>query len=178
MPGPRLPPALEVFPTLQRFRAVLPRRLSEIPIGCAARNSVETRHLQESVLHLYHDLGVLSFAGCSAAQARRIGDILQQVVAWGGPGALVSRLDEWRQESVRHREKHLEENNIHDAVSKDRVSRKGMKGVAVSGGWFLFGLGADIFKPPGWSCQTRGYPRTCSATVQRSNEDQDTRGEP
>jgi hypothetical protein len=44
------------------------------------------------MLSLYHDLGVLVFAGCSPKQTDRIGDILRQIVGWGGPGGAVTRL--------------------------------------------------------------------------------------
>ncbi|EFY92037.1 hypothetical protein MAC_01985 [Metarhizium acridum CQMa 102] len=86
----RLAPALQVFQTLQRYPVIRPRRLPDVPIGCASRVSAQAA--RQSMLSLYHDLGVLVFAGCSAAQTERIGDILRQVVRWGGPGGAVTRL--------------------------------------------------------------------------------------
>ncbi|KAL7799953.1 hypothetical protein V8C37DRAFT_398818 [Trichoderma ceciliae] len=101
---PRLPPAFEVFPTLARFQTMRPRRLSEVPIGGPASN-VSARALQQSAIHLYHDLGVVVFAGCSVGEVRRIGDVLREVVAWGGQGGVVARLDAWEGEIVRRRER-------------------------------------------------------------------------
>jgi hypothetical protein len=42
--------------------------------------------------HLYHDLGVLVFAGCNANQTRRIGDILRIVNQNGGIGGVMAGL--------------------------------------------------------------------------------------
>ncbi|KOS21950.1 hypothetical protein ESCO_001658 [Escovopsis weberi] len=92
MSAARLPPALEVFPTLAKFPALNPRRLHQIPIGCRGGEDASLADLRRSALHIYHDLGVLVFAGCSAAQVHRIGDVLRQVVTWGGPGGIVSML--------------------------------------------------------------------------------------
>ncbi|POR31549.1 Uncharacterized protein TPAR_08268 [Tolypocladium paradoxum] len=92
MPAPRLPPALQVFPTLRRFPALRPRRQAEVPIGCSGRDAVDAHAAQRSVLHLYHDLGVLVFAGATPRQTRRIGDMVRQVVAWGGLGGAAARM--------------------------------------------------------------------------------------
>ncbi|KAK1237388.1 hypothetical protein MKX08_003013 [Trichoderma sp. CBMAI-0020] len=103
---PRLAPALEIFPTLARFQTIRPRRLAEVPIG-GPSHEVSPRALQQSAIHLYHDLGVIVFAGCSVAEVRRIGDVLREVVALGGPGGVVARLDGWEGEVVRRRERSL-----------------------------------------------------------------------
>ncbi|KAL7896191.1 hypothetical protein HDV63DRAFT_170098 [Trichoderma sp. SZMC 28014] len=103
---PRLAPALEIFPTLARFQTIRPRRLAEVPIG-GPSHEVSPRALQQSAIHLYHDLGVIVFAGCSVAEVRRIGDVLKEVVAFGGPGGVVARLDGWEGEVVRRRERSL-----------------------------------------------------------------------
>ncbi|KAK5996075.1 hypothetical protein PT974_04502 [Cladobotryum mycophilum] len=114
MPNPRLAPALEVFPTLTRFPALRPRRMFRVPIGC--RESVRRDDLQRSVMHLYHDLGVLVFAGCSHREVVRIGDILRQMVTWGGPGGVVSMLDDRTLKYKREREDILGEEGVHDTV--------------------------------------------------------------
>ncbi|RFU81784.1 hypothetical protein TARUN_374 [Trichoderma arundinaceum] len=103
---PRLPPALEVFPTLARFQTIRPRKLFEVPIGGPA-NNVSAKALQQGAIHLYHDLGVIVFAGCSVSEVRRIGDVLREVVSWGGQGGVVARLDAWEGEVVRRREKDI-----------------------------------------------------------------------
>ncbi|KAH8120900.1 hypothetical protein LI328DRAFT_143161 [Trichoderma asperelloides] len=103
---PRLAPALDVYPTLARFQTIRPRRLFEVPIGGPSSN-VSAKALQQSAIHLYHDLGVIVFAGCSVAEVRRIGDVLKEVVAWGGQGGVVARLDAWEGEVVRRRERSL-----------------------------------------------------------------------
>ncbi|KAJ6437708.1 plasmid p 4b orf-3 family protein [Purpureocillium lavendulum] len=123
MPGPRLPPALQVFPTLQRFPALRPRRQqSHVPIGCSGAK-VDDASLQLSALHLYHDLGVLVFAGASPQQTQRIGDILKQVVAWGGPGAAAARLG-WGgggDAALRTREGKLARADVFDTVESRRA---------------------------------------------------------
>ncbi|UKZ83819.1 hypothetical protein TrVFT333_011632 [Trichoderma virens FT-333] len=96
---PRIPPALQVFPTLTRF-AIRPRRLAEVPIGGPA-SSVSAKALQQSAIHLYHDLGVLVFAGCS--------------------GGLVTRLDAWEGEVVRRREKSVEEKDLYKSLDEKRT---------------------------------------------------------
>ncbi|GJN86339.1 hypothetical protein PLIIFM63780_009919 [Purpureocillium lilacinum] len=127
MPGPRLPPALQVFPTLQRFPALRPRRQqSHVPIGCKSSGpapSPDDASLQLSALHLYHDLGVLIFAGASPRQTERIGDILRQVVAWGGPGAAAARLG-WGgggDGALHKREGTLTRADVFDAVESRRA---------------------------------------------------------
>jgi len=127
MPGPRLPPALQVFPTLQRFPALRPRRQqSHVPIGCKSSGpapSPDDASLQLSALHLYHDLGVLIFAGASPRQTERIGDILRQVVAWGGPGAAAARLG-WGgggDGALHKREGTFTRADVFDAVESRRV---------------------------------------------------------
>ncbi|KAL7929840.1 hypothetical protein V8C35DRAFT_172314 [Trichoderma chlorosporum] len=116
---PRLPPALQVFPTLTRF-ALRPRRLAEIPIGGPA-GSVSAKALQQSAIHLYHDLGVLVFAGSSVREVQRIGDVLREVVALGGQGGLVTRLDAWEGEVVREREGVVEEKDLYKALDDKRT---------------------------------------------------------
>ncbi|KAH0521938.1 hypothetical protein TsFJ059_005868 [Trichoderma semiorbis] len=116
---PRLPPALQVFPTLTRF-ALRPRRLAEVPIG-GPSNSVSAQALQQSAIHLYHDLGVLVFAGCSVREVSRIGDVLREVVALGGQGGLVTRLDAWEGEVVRRREEGVEEGDVYKALDEKRT---------------------------------------------------------
>ncbi|KAL7955967.1 hypothetical protein V8C34DRAFT_230027 [Trichoderma compactum] len=116
---PRLPPALQVFPTLTRF-AVRPRRLAEVPIGGPA-SSVSAQALQQGAIHLYHDLGVLVFAGCSVREVNRIADVLREVVALGGQGGLVARLDAWEGEVVRRREKGVEEGDVYKALGEKRT---------------------------------------------------------
>ncbi|EHK19624.1 uncharacterized protein TRIVIDRAFT_76984 [Trichoderma virens Gv29-8] len=116
---PRIPPALQVFPTLTRF-AIRPRRLAEVPIGGPA-SSVSAKALQQSAIHLYHDLGVLVFAGCSVREVRRIGDVLKEIVALGGQGGLVTRLDAWEGEVVRRREKSVEEKDLYKSLDEKRT---------------------------------------------------------
>lgn len=119
---PRLPPALEVFPTLVRFQTMRPRRLAEVPVGGPAGN-VTAKALQQSAIHLYHDLGVLVFAGCSVGEVRRIGDVLRAVVAWGGQGGVVARLDAWEGEVVRRREGHVwRDGELYRDLDEKRVS--------------------------------------------------------
>ncbi|KAL7942833.1 hypothetical protein V8C42DRAFT_140642 [Trichoderma barbatum] len=115
---PHLPPALQVFPTLTRF-AIRPRRLAEVPIGGPA-STVSAKALQQSAIHLFHDLGVLVFAGCSVREVRRIGDVLREVVAMGGQGGLVTRLDAWENEVVRKREA-VDEGDLYKALDDKRT---------------------------------------------------------
>lgn len=119
---PRLAPALEIFPTLARFQTIRPRRLAEVPIG-GPSHEVSPRALQQSTIHLYHDLGVIVFAGCSVAEVRRIGDVLKEVVALGGPGGVVARLDGWEGEVVRRRERSLKgKGELYKDLDEKRVS--------------------------------------------------------
>ncbi|PTB63445.1 hypothetical protein BBK36DRAFT_1126886 [Trichoderma citrinoviride] len=117
---PNLPPALQVFPTLTRF-ALRPRRLAEIPIGGPSTPQISAKALQQSAIHLYHDLGVLVWVGCSVDQVRRIGDVLKQVVAWGGQGGLVARLDAWEGEVIRRREPELMHGDLYKALDEKRT---------------------------------------------------------
>ncbi|KAM0245252.1 hypothetical protein ACHAQJ_010604 [Trichoderma viride] len=118
---PRLPPALEVFPTLARFQSMRPRRLFEVPIGGPTSN-VTAKALQQATIHLYHDLGVLVFAGCSVSEVRRIGDVLREAVAWGGQGGVVARLDAWEGEVVRRRERDVKGNEeLYKALDEKRT---------------------------------------------------------
>ncbi|EGR46324.1 uncharacterized protein TRIREDRAFT_109958 [Trichoderma reesei QM6a] len=117
---PNLPPALQVFPTLARY-ALRPRRLAEIPIGGPSTPQISAKALQQSAIHLYHDLGVLVWVGCSVDQVRRIGDVLRQVVAWGGQGGLVARLDAWEGDVVRKREEGLREGDLYRALDEKRT---------------------------------------------------------
>lgn len=84
-------PAKHIFETLRAWKHLTPRRWKTVPIGGFRRNP-GLRQIQDSVATLYHDLGVLVFAGSSASQTQRIGDIIQKIVEWGGPGATVSML--------------------------------------------------------------------------------------
>ncbi|KAL3953379.1 hypothetical protein ACCO45_013322 [Purpureocillium lilacinum] len=120
--GPAPPPALQVFPTLQRFPALRPRRQqSHVPIGCKSSGpapSPDDASLQLSALHLYHDLGVLIFAGASPRQTERIGDILRQA-----PGAAAARLG-WGgggDGALHKREGTLTRADVFDAVESRRA---------------------------------------------------------
>lgn len=84
-------PSKYIFETLRAWKHLRPRRWKTVPIGGFRRNP-ELRQIQDSVATLYHDLGVLVFAGSSVSQTQRIGDIIQKIVEWGGPGATVSML--------------------------------------------------------------------------------------
>lgn len=96
--------ALEVFPTLARYPAFNPRKPDRVRIGfLPGKDKTERRDEKdhpllleqahaEGVSSLYHDLGVLAFAGCSAAHTKRIGDILERVAAWGGAASLKVRV--------------------------------------------------------------------------------------
>lgn len=70
---------------------------------------------------MYHDLGVLVFAGCSVREVNRIGDVLREVVALGGQGGLVTRLDAWEGEVVRRREKGVKEGDVYKALDEKRT---------------------------------------------------------
>jgi hypothetical protein len=96
--------------------------LFEVPIGGPASN-VTAKALQQGAIHLYHDLGVIVFAGCSVSEVRRIGDVLKEVVAWGGQGGLVARLDAWEGEVVRRRERDVKgKGDLYKALDEKRVS--------------------------------------------------------
>lgn len=89
---PRPIPALEVFPTLKRFakqkyHPFQPRN-DRIPPGTQHPYSRGLR--VQSMSHLYHDLGVMVFAGTTDRQTRKIGDILKESMAH--PGGLPSLL--------------------------------------------------------------------------------------
>ncbi|KAL6879837.1 hypothetical protein HDV57DRAFT_517915 [Trichoderma longibrachiatum] len=118
---PNLPPAFQVFPALTRYAALRPRRLAEIPIGGPSAPQISAKALQQSAIHLYHDLGVLVWVGCSVEQVRRIGDVLKQVVAWGGQGGLVARLDAWEGDVVRRREGVVGEGDLYRALDEKRT---------------------------------------------------------
>lgn len=124
MPPPGLPPALQVFPTLRRFPALRPRRQAEVPIGCRGRDAavVDAHAVQQSVLHLYHDLGVLVFAGATPRQTQRIGDVVRQVVAWGGLGGAAARLAGEDGGRERRREGRLGRGDLFETVDTRRVS--------------------------------------------------------
>ncbi|KAH0493538.1 hypothetical protein TgHK011_000202 [Trichoderma gracile] len=100
---PNLPPALQVFPTLTRY-ALRPRRLAEIPIGGPSAPQISAKALQQSAIHLYHDLGVLVWVGCSVEQ-----------------GGLVARLDAWEGDVVRRREGGLGEGDLYRALDEKRT---------------------------------------------------------
>lgn len=55
-------------------------------------------------------------------EVSRIGDVLREVVALGGQGGLVTRLDAWEGEVVRRREGGVEEGDVYKALDEKRVS--------------------------------------------------------
>lgn len=65
---------------------------------------------------------MLVFAGCSVREVNRIGDVLREVVALGGQGGLVTRLDAWEGEVVRRREDGVKEGDVYKALDEKRVS--------------------------------------------------------
>jgi hypothetical protein len=66
---------------------------------------------------------VIVFAGCSVTEVRRIGDVLKEVVALGGPGGVVARLDGWEGEVVRRRERSLKgKGELYRDLDEKRVS--------------------------------------------------------
>lgn len=91
-------PALEVFPTLRRWPVIRPRPGISVPIGRQDSTILDKKSIDHSMRHLYHDLGVLVFSGCSAKQAARIGDVLARTVGAGGPGGMKSLFDGQRGE--------------------------------------------------------------------------------
>lgn len=158
----RLPLALEVFRTLQRYPTIQPRRVPEAPIGCrlyqpkvphetpsisepadaetikygelteddapgtaaespSSRRRISQTTAQSCLQHLYHDLGVLVFAGCTANQTRRIGDILSQVARQGGIGGVVAGLTPERK-AKKHREERLPASALNNPLSSRWVS--------------------------------------------------------
>ncbi|KAK0392033.1 hypothetical protein NLU13_1531 [Sarocladium strictum] len=85
------PTARDIFPTLQRYKAFWPRRADRLPIGFQHNWypiifgwDERKRFVSDQMAALYHDLGVLVFAGCTARQTQRIGNILKVIVARGG----------------------------------------------------------------------------------------------
>lgn len=130
----RLAPALQVFQTLQRYPIIRPRRQPDVPIGCVSP-SLSAQAAQQSILSLYHDLGVLVFAGCSASQTERIGDILRQVVNWGGPGGAITSLT-----TGQHTHKRVDElpaRDLHDTLDEARVSFDSFDNVEF-GQWLMY----------------------------------------
>lgn len=91
-------PALEVFPTLRKWPVIRPRPGISVSIGRQDTAALDKRSIDHSMRHLYHDLGVLVFSGCSAKQAARIGDVLARVMRAGGPGGVKSLFDGQRGE--------------------------------------------------------------------------------
>ncbi|KAF7551098.1 hypothetical protein G7Z17_g5270 [Cylindrodendrum hubeiense] len=82
-----LAPALRVFPTLKRFApAFAPRGILNPP---GQSPPIEERTIM-SLSSLYHDLGVIVFAGTSVRRVKRIGKILRKAVAVGGPPRIMS----------------------------------------------------------------------------------------
>ncbi|CAM1502744.1 Fc.00g075200.m01.CDS01 [Cosmosporella sp. VM-42] len=85
-----LPPrriyALEEFPTLQRFSAqrFLPFQPSRKSPHISKPPRSKSPAGGKALGHLYHDLGVLVFAGSSDSQVARIGEILKQVTSKHG----------------------------------------------------------------------------------------------
>ncbi|KAH7309553.1 hypothetical protein B0I35DRAFT_440222 [Stachybotrys elegans] len=80
-----LSPAEQVFPVLQRW-GIKPRRSQAAFIG-RPNQQVRPDILYNSLPHLYHDLGVLIFEGCSREEAFQVGRILKSVNHLGGIGA-------------------------------------------------------------------------------------------
>ncbi len=157
----RLPLALEVFRTLQRYPTIQPRRVPEAPIGCrlyqpkisneapslsepadsetirygelteddavaaaagpASRRRISPNTAQNCLQHLYHDLGVLVFAGCTANQTTRIGDILRLVARQGGIGGVLAGLTPERRARKR-REETLPDAALNRPISSRWVS--------------------------------------------------------
>ena len=151
----RLPLALEVFQTLQRYPNFQPRRVPEAPVGCnlyqpkdkgttpvssepadeeavrygeltedevvkpTPRRRISQSTAQFCLQHLYHDLGVLVFAGCDSNQTRRIGDILRLVNQKGGIGGVMAGLTPERKA----------EKNREDTVPNSALNR------ALNGRW-------------------------------------------
>ena len=120
MASSRLPAALNVFPTLRMWPIIRPRRQVDAPAGGASnRAKFPSRSVQTSLLHLYHDLGVLVFAGASVKQTERIGDILRQVVAWGGIGGVAARSA--AVDVAHHRDAALPMEDLHDNMDESIV---------------------------------------------------------
>lgn len=104
MAAKNVAPALEVFPTLCKWPVIQPRggfAPRAAPIGRQQASYPSKRAIEHSIRHLYHDLGVLVFTGCSASQAARVGDILADVSRAGGPGGLYSLYNEGRRVKVK-----------------------------------------------------------------------------
>lgn len=120
MPKTPLAPALRVFQTLQRYPIIRPRQLPDVPVGCTSA-PVSVQAAQQSILSLYHDLGVLVFAGSNVKQTERIGDLLRQVVAWKGPGGALTRVGLVAEEGYQRFEA-LGEQDLHETVDESRVS--------------------------------------------------------
>ncbi|KFH40370.1 hypothetical protein ACRE_089630 [Hapsidospora chrysogenum ATCC 11550] len=109
----RLPAALQVFPLLRRYPTIRPRRLAAVPPGNT--NPVDDANsIQTCIRHIYHDLGVLAYAGCSDDQIRRVGDLIARVVNSGGPGAMITML-EWTGRTERRRIEMLGREDIWEA---------------------------------------------------------------
>lgn len=94
--GLRLPPAVQVFPSLRDAVHVRPRRLAAVPIGNTGAPRQED--VTASLRHVFHDLGVLAFAGLNNAQIARVGDVLATIMKHGGIGSLIISSD-WRSEA-------------------------------------------------------------------------------
>ena len=106
MGPPRVPTARQVFPILARFQNLRPRRFNATPVGFEPpRGAVDADQLFNGLRHLYHDLGVLVFAGCSRRRVARIAAILRRVVQGGGPLSLSLRLGEDRDSARTHFER-------------------------------------------------------------------------
>ncbi|KAG6040499.1 hypothetical protein E4U41_000368 [Claviceps citrina] len=92
----RLAPALQVFQILQRYPMMIrPRCDPEVPIGRKPAQGDVLCRGTASPQSLYHELGVLVFAGTNAKQTQEIGHISRHVLAWGGPGGTAMRLGWW-----------------------------------------------------------------------------------
>lgn len=97
--GLRLPPAVQVFPSLRDAIRVRPRRLAAVPIGGNNTGAPpRPEDVTASLRHVYHDLGVLAFAGLNNAQIAKVGDVLATIAKHGGIGSLVTASD-WRSEA-------------------------------------------------------------------------------
>lgn len=120
MSSVRTSPALSVFPTLRRFPALQPRSSTQVPIGCS--HPVKLIHVQNSIPHLYHDLGVLVFAGVTPQQIGQIGNILEWIVRLGGPGMIDSEMRASGGMRVRTKRVSLREDDVTETLDAEYVS--------------------------------------------------------
>jgi hypothetical protein len=91
-----------------------------VPLGHSASSADETVK-PACARHLYHDMGVIAFAGTNPLQTERLGDLLHATVGAGGPGAMATSA-EWAAIAPHHgvrrkrtRVESLEEGDVFDA---------------------------------------------------------------